>query len=1000
MTDEKSTTRKSETGATDSKIDELVNIVNTHLNPASPTSSNVSSTTGSTRTYTSPLMGTSARAAKRRMDSDSGPVRIEGTDTYNQQLQHHYQNVRQILDDQQSPTSPTDTSSDTRQSFSAKRDFFEQRFKTPPPTYDAPPRQKIVTTTTIVETTPAVVDRTSSSSNESPSVDRVLEQAVELQKLSSINPIKTDSQVPFIIERTEQYQVFLDAANHEVRRTPSISRTSIVPITKTGHATDLDQAQAQIERSTDDHQAIQNLTRALQEHNVTTINEYKRFPSQTHPTPTSLPSTILLDRTNLPVKSDYSVIDALLNNPLGSIDDKYNQLINMRSRDITTNLRNPEYLNSLKQPSKISTKSPKTKPKEKKSKEKPAKSTETVEHMSITPLVTTHESSQPQTTESIPVTTTTILSEQTPLIDPKEKKKQDKEKKKQNKTKSKQKSKTGDYQVLDAIIGSPVSMRLPDTYLTKYNLSPPLPQPSSLQSIPPPVPSTTVETTTTRTAPSSTPKDTQVPLADKNQTLYHLTKIVNDLKTHHPTTPPVSLDTSISQSNERSTIIRPPEPFVKETVYQQHPPISSKPTESRPQSEPIKPRVIYRYMDEQGRILKISSTPPSQLREQPAQEYVHRNTEPPYLYGRHIAIDDDRRHPLPQYEQRATWQGEPKLPTTVTREDLELRDKRVPQLIEQSYPTTRTVPVSVEHERSSRSSTQPQSRTYHYPNQQTVKLSWLPLSYPSDQPYIPSGAAGYDTDSTISERSATYRPYDYGPTDYHHRFVNRPLYQDYYNRSPGPLYYPPPLPIPHGGRGISPEYGSGGVSRNYIEVFRGGDFRDTKPSEVYSLPLSEHIRTSPILPSNARHSRYDQYQSERYGTISGRPPIPTSSSPQNYYYSNSLPNSRYQQNIPPPTVHTSSYYTHRSPYAHHTVQSSPNPEYTNYIRQSKSFDYRPLRTKLQREYRITPNLLVDEWDYPQTSEHHKYSTTTTSTTNRSGVSSPDDVFIPNRSNKA
>ena len=44
-----------------------------------------------------------------------------------------------------------------------------------------------------------------------------------------------------------------------------------------------------------------------------------------------------------------------------------------------------------------------------------------------------------------------------PLIDPKEKKKKVKENKKQMKSKSKQKSKQGDYQVIDAILGSPVS---------------------------------------------------------------------------------------------------------------------------------------------------------------------------------------------------------------------------------------------------------------------------------------------------------------------------------------------------------------------------------------------------------------------------------------------------------------------------------------------------------------------------------------------------------------
>jgi hypothetical protein len=541
-------------------------------------------------------------------------------------------------------------------------------------------------------------------------------------------------------------------------------------------------------------------------------------------------------------------------------------------------------------------------------------------------------------------------------------------------------------------------MRLPESYLIKYNVSPPLSLSSPLQSVPP---SNTAVTKTT-TAATTTSKDNNIPASDKKQPLVHLTKIVNELELHHTnsrntnTTPPSSKFNKTTETKEPIVTYKQPVPVVNEVVRQQpsteqqYLKTSPNQIEIRPQTEPIKPRIIYRYMDEQGRILKISSTPPSQLREQPAQQqYSFRNTEPPYFYGRHNAIDDDRRHPLPQYEQRTTWQGESKLPTTVTREDLELRDKRIPQLSEQSIPSSRTVPVSVDHERSSKNS----SRTYHYPNQQNVKLAWLPLSYQSEQQYMPSGTAGYDTDSTISERSATYRPYEYPPVENHYRYSNRPIYNDYYYNNPP--YYPPPPPLPYSGRGISPEYG--GLSRNYIEVFRGGDFREKKPSEIYSLPLNEHIRTSPISPSNSRHSRYDQYQSERYGTSSNRNNIP--SSQQNYYYSNSLPNSRYQ-NIPPSTVNTSAYYTHRSPHHHHrAVQGSPHPEHKNYIRQSKSFDYRPLRTKLQREYKITPNLLVDEWDYPQTPDPMKYSTTT-STTNRSGVSSPDDVFISSPTHKA
>ncbi|CAF3587593.1 unnamed protein product [Adineta steineri] len=1073
MTDNKdvNNTETNANSASGDGIDELVNIVNNHLNPVSSTPSTVNTTSGSARTHSPPLMGTSARAAKRRVDNDITPVRIEGTDTYNQQLQHHYQNVRQILEDQQKQAQPTPTieaAPETRHSFSSKRDYFEQRFKTPPPTYDAPPSrpqqqpQKIITTITTTTTSSApsssiAHDRTSSSSNESPSVDRVLEQAVELQKMSNINSTKHDSITPLIVERTEEYQVFLNAVNHEVRRTPSIARTTIVSPTKTGHATDLDQAQAQaqVEHTTDDHQAIQNLTRALQEHNVTTINEYKRLPSSNPSSPTALPSTVFFDRTNLPVISnEFSVIDALLNNPIGTNDAQYNSLLSIRYNDIMTNLRNPEYLNSLKQPpkpTKQSKKQPKEKkvkekkvkekkPKEKKSKTTTPSTTDTVEHAAITPLIHTSEqlqsqiTEQPLTTNATTTTTTTTTdttttpvasSEQTPLIDPKEKKKKDKENKKQIKTKSKQKSKNGDYEVLDAIIGSPVSIHLPDSYLVKYNVSAPLSQSSPSQPIPSSIPSVT---TTVAPAPALvtttiTSKNENIPVPEKNQTLHHLVKIVHELQLHNASALLASLNTtsSSSSSSKANTIRETKEPVIatkatvpvineavlqKPSLEQQKRPISQQTQpELRPQTEVVKPRIIYRYIDEYGRVLKISSTPPSQLREQPSQQqYSYRNTEPAYLHGRYIAVDDERRHPLQSYEQRATWQGEPKLPTTVTREDFELRDKRIPQLSEQSMPTSRTVPVSVDQDHSSKStSSQYQHRPYHYPNQQNVKLAWLPLSYQNEPPYAPTGGIGYDTDSTISERSARYRPYDYAPNEGSYHYAHRPSHSDYYYHRPsGPSYYPPPPPLPYGGRGISPEYG--GAPRNYIEVFRGGDFRETKPSEVYSLPLNEHIRTSPISSANNRHSRYDQYQSERYGSMSHRHHNNNNNnmpSSQYSYNSNTLPHSRYQNNIPSSTVHTSSsYYSHRSPYQHRTVQSSPNPDYPNYVRQSKSFDYRPLRTKLQREYKITPNLLVDEWDYPQTTEKTKYSTTTVSNTNRSGVSSPDDVFISNRTNEA
>ena len=1009
-------------------VDELARIINHHLNPVPSTSPTLAATIGATRTYTPPLMGTSARAAKRRMDSDGGPIRIEGTDTYNQQLQHHYQNVRQILDDQQQAQTPTaDTTSESPQSFTSKREFFEQRFKTPPPTYDSPPRQqpqaqKIITTITTTTTTGKAdaYDRTSSSSNESPTVDHVLEQAVELQKLSQINSTKSDASPPVIIERTEQYQVFLDSSNHEVRRTPSVSRTSLVPITKTGHATDLDQAQAQVERLADDHQAIQNLTRVLQEHNQTSTTDGQRSLSNTNPiTSASLPpSDIRLQRVSSPIASEFTVIDALLNNPLGTIDNKSNQIVLLRYNDILSNVRNPTWIHSLKETT-LSKGKPesKKKPKEKskgKSKEKPVSpKKETLEQTPVVPLVSTSEQLSSLTTTG-PLTSNS--SEQTPLIDPKDKKKQKKEAKQKPKTKAKEKTTNADYQVIDAIIGSPISLRLPDPYLVKYKVSPPLSQSSPLSS-PSSIPATNTLPTTTGTS-----KDKNVPVSEPNETLFNLGRIVHELHLHHTAALVASVSTPSSKTATPREPKGPVEPgrqapaVVNEVVQrqplleQQHqqtrtqpsvplpppPPLasSSYPPETRPQADPVKPRVIYRYIDEHGRVLAMSSTPPSQLREQPPQHYTYRNEEPAFLYDRHIAVDDERRHLLPQYEQRATWQGEPKLPTTVTREDFELRDKRVPQLSEHPGPGTRTIPVSYEQDQPVRSSGQPlqQQRVYQHPNQQNVKLTWLPLSYPGEQSYVPSGPAGYDTDSTISERSATYRPYDYAPADTQYRYSNRPLYANEYrsNISPGLSYYPPPPPLPYPARGTSPEYGVGGQSRNYLEVFRGGDFQENKPSEVYSLPITEHTRRSPIQPGSSRHSRYDQYQSEKYGTANNRRSIP--SLQPTYYYTDT----GYAPNIPPPapTTYASSYYTHRSPH-HRTVQSSPHREFTTYIRPSKSFDYRPLRTKLQREYKITPSLLIDEWDYPSVSEKIHYSTAT-SATNRSGVSSPDDVFLSNR----
>jgi hypothetical protein len=370
--------------------------------------------------------------------------------------------------------------------------------------------------------------------------------------------------------------------------------------------------------------------------------------------------------------------------------------------------------------------------------------------------------------------------------------------------------------------------------------------------------------------------------------------------------------------------------------------------ETQLQSEPIKPRVMYRYLDEQGNVLKLSPTPPSKLREiipEQSQQNTYRNIEPTYFHSRKIAIDDERRHLISERDQRTAWQDESKLPTIIKREDFELQDKRIPYISEPPLSTARAIPVIIEREHPHK-----KTSSYHHPTQDNVKLSWLPLSYQHEQQDIPPRTAGYESDSTNSDHSTTYRHYDYAPIDSHYRY-KRPLLQN-----PSPT-----RPLSQMNRGISPDYGTNNIPRNYIEVFRDGE---TKPSQVYSLPFHE-----PISP-NSRHSRYDEYHEENY---------------RKKHIVSSSPDSKYKRIIP------TSLSPHRNP---HTAQNSPNRDYIyfdNYLRQSKSSDYRPLRTKLQREYKITPSLLVDEWDHPpQPTLSTDYNKQTS-----------DEVFITNnQTNKA
>ena len=864
-------------------VGELVRMVDNDLNPiiASPTLSTV-------RTHSSPLMGTYARAAKRRIDSESGPLRIDGTDTFNQPMQHIYQNSRQITNDQTNNL-------ESRRLVNIQTDNFDNRTKISSSNYDAPPRkdqsaatpQKIITTiTTTTTTTPAKQYQSNTSLNEATlPVDRLLEHAAELQKLSNLNP--NNNKEPLVIERKEQYQVFLDPTDHE----------TTLPVPRSGHATDLDQAQA--DRLVDDHQAIQHLTRALQEHNTTTLNEYKRLPSQTTPivintttTTTRIPSSRLLaDQTNQPIPNEFSVIDALLHNPLGTNNQKQNSKLQTRFNTILTNLRNADYVNALKESTRKVTK----KKKSKKSSKSPAvdKQTQITEAMIDPNLVSTEQ-------------TSIINSAQQPKS-------------------TKFGSKNGDYQVVDAVIGSPTSYRLPDAYLTKYRTNPPLSQ-SFLTS-------------------SMTGKNDAIPLSQqsdlkaKPETVNGLVKVVNDLTLHRA----AALTGSV------------PSPQSTSPGYPHQLPVQRSTGISNQSSESGKPRVIYRYLDEHGNVLKISPVAPSQLREvipEESQRTLARNTQPNYANNRSLVIEDERH---------ALWLNQSRLPKAISREDFDPTEKRPAKPTEQSSSTSRTIPITIEREYPPRIPLQQSQGFRPHSNEENIRATWLPRPQKTEPPRSPmSGQGGYDTDSTDSEHSTTYRSNEYPQREYHQQPVYPPVYQQ--NRSPVRPYDPSPSRLVHGNQRISPDYTRAVTPRNYIEVFRDGD---VKPSEIYSLPFNDSSSTVD------RHSQYDQHQSNRHG----RPEMSSMS-----------PSSKYTKIIPSLSnrdAHPSSH----SPTRNSTYLDS-------HSQPTKLSDYRPLRTKLQREYKITPSLLVDEWDLPETPTSPDYQTQTNFT-------SPDDVFMTsNRTYKA
>ncbi|CAF3443414.1 unnamed protein product [Rotaria socialis] len=929
------------------RVGEFVDIANynsSHVN----TSQNINST----RTYTPPLMGTYARAAKSRIDGDMGPIRIDGTDTYNEQLQHHYQNVRQIMDAQQS--NQTSKADQPRSSSNTRQDFFDQQVQSS--TYDSPPleqkpMQKLITTitTTTTSTLPTLSNRTNSLNRlSSIEADRALEQPS-----TNVKTIKSDFKQQLIAnEHTERQENFVDSNNQETRRLINF------PLIKTTGATDLDKAQAQFDNVNDDHQAIQQLTRALHDHNKTTVNEYKRLPSQTN---TGVLNTTITTRTTVvdpktkPVKSEFTVIDALLANPLAINDDKHNNALHKRFNDIISNLRNSECVNLLK-------------PSTGKETTKNSPKTTTVEIVT-TPL-------KERQTESV-IEPILNSSEQTPLLNAKDKKKQDKENKKKTKIKSKQLSKNEDYQVIDALINNPTSVYLPDEFLTKYKVIPPS---SPLFAIP---------------GILSDNKGTQSDPNVKIDAVHYLAKIIKELTLHHAAALTASTTITKVQMQKSTKPIDSNESIQQQQVLTNSNQLTEK-TPLPPGSST--PRIVYRYMDDQGNVLKLSSTPPSKLREtipEQSQQYFYRKMEPTHTNTRQITRDDERMnrrsengqertlwhddsrptsavtransgfqdkrssqlgeqsqqyscrkaeptyiptrdddylHRVPGHEQRVLWHDDSKPTRTLAKENLQFQDQNRSKSCDRPLSEMRAAPVPVEHRHSGNTSPREQHTHHHnhYPNQENISLTWLPLSHQCKP-------TGCDTDSTIHERTPMRHTHDYVPTHAHCHHNKREVLQNafYDNHPTGHAYYPSPPPVSCPGPAKLPEHGCNGCFRNYIEVFRDGA---ALPSEVYSVPLDDSLST------NCHGSFYDQYDENN-----------DNNSPRTC-----LLNRHNEKSIPSKPNHNLHHQYNR--------HSSPNRDYIyidNYLPQSKSFDYRPLRTKLQREHNITPRLLVDEWDNSQ-----------------------------------
>ena len=857
---------KSKDSTINDDVGECIRVMDDHHNPIR-TFPNLSSR----RPHNPPLMGTSACAVKRRIDSDMGPVCIEGTDIYNQRLQHHYQNVRKILEEQRSDQLANIEQS--RSSSNQKRNFLKRQFPSLPSTYDSSTneqQQQSQTAVKVVTTTPTMFKNATLLSPSASSIDHSHEQYTNTRNLTNLKAIKTHTRQPVIRDYREQHQDLIEPKNH------LSSWISSIPTTKTSGATNLDQVQSDVDVLVDDHQAIQKLTRVLQEHNLPTVNECKPLPSQTNSmlidtniTTTSSSGPVHIESSEEPLTSEFTVIGALLDNPLGTNDVKKNTMLHARFNKIRLNLQNSEYMNMIKQST----------TKEKKSKKKSKKENKKNQTITMTDKET-------QITGPISESTCTS-SEQIPLLNSKNEKKQNKK----SKTKSKKSFENNDYQVIDALIGSPISRYLPYSYLEKYRVPLPLSQKS----------------------------DANV----EKQTVNNLVRVVDEFGLHHATTRPTTTENDLRKQTK--------------SMYQRQPMIPFHQSKTQSQSDPIKPRTLYRYIDEKGNILKVSTIPPSQLTELTLKQYSYEHAEPTgYFHHRQTSINDKYRcHPRPEYQQYATLKNQLKTPSLIKREDSELETRPIRQLSERSSSSSlkRTIPISIECEPSVKTPSQ-QPRTYDDSNQSNVKLTRLPLSSRSEQSYIPTIVNNYNIDLPIKEYSSKLRhTYDYIPMYTHYYYHRRPILQSavYYNHLPSHTYYSSSFssPISRSNRHQLIKYDSNTLSRNYIEVFRDGE---TRPSECYSLPIDEPMST------NYHYSFYKPYERE------------------NNFPSLSF-DSTHEKFIP---LSLNQYPR--------TAENSPDHDkiaFNNYLRQSKSFDYRPLHTKLQREYKITPNLLVDEWDYHQ-----------------------------------